>query len=372
MPIVVLLYWVPRQPAAPYPYDIRKPRTLAEAVHAALVYPADSRVHLELAAILRQRQFPADRIVSESRAALELEPTNPAARDLLADLLARSGRPREALTELERSVFNAPSIGAHSYLNERLLPWLTPAERRAVTNGLRAAAGAGSSQAVNTLSWLYQTFGLYQEEASFLMEAAARERRMGRRAELLSSAGLAMAQAGSVQRAGQLLEQAIAIDPSNPEAYRNLARSVYVPIKRFDQARAVLKRGIANSAGSTRLYLTLAEVEQDAGKQMQAEQALQSAVSLQPYNFELVRQLGLLYREHGKFDQAIKLLGRVTELNPRSGQAFFELAQAEDDSYQYFAAEQDYARAVKLSPDNPDYAAAFRDFKSKVSQNLAH
>jgi Tfp pilus assembly protein PilF len=60
-----------------------------------------------------------------------------------------------------------------------------------------------------------------------------------------------MARAGSVQRAGKMLEQAIALDPSDPEAYLNLAQFVYLPVKQFDQACAVLERGITSTRAVT-------------------------------------------------------------------------------------------------------------------------
>ena len=77
-----------------------------------------------------------------------------------------------------------------------------------------------------------------------------------------------------------------------------------------------IREGIAAGAPATTLYEALAEVETTNHNLAAAEDALQRAALIEPYNFELVRRLGNLYASDNKFDRANAWLRKAVRLNP--------------------------------------------------------
>ena len=59
---------------------------------------------------------------------------------------------------------------------------------------------------------------------------------------------------------------------------------------------------------------------------------------------------------------------RAADINPRSGEAYFYLAQAEEGAYQYSAAKADYQRAIALAPDNPEFKSRSLDLLRKIAE----
>jgi tetratricopeptide (TPR) repeat protein len=104
-----------------------------------------------------------------------------------------------------------------------------------------------------------------------------------------------------------------------------------------------------------------------AGDKETAETALRNAISYEPSYSNLLR-LGEFYLQHGEFERATEPIRRAAELNPRSGEAYFYLAQAEEGAYQYSAAKADYQRAVALAPDHPEFKARSLDLVHKIGQ----
>lgn len=361
-----------RQQRRPFPYDLRRPHTIDEAVAEIERYPANARVHVALAQILNSPKEAPMR-AAEIKAALALEPTNPGARDLWAAELEASGDKAQALDQIKQSLYYTPSLTFHYYLRGRFLAWLSRDEQDAIIAGLKRAAAAGYLPATDTLALFYENFGRAEEEGEFLeQQATSITSDPIAKSALLSRAGAAFVNAGERAHAARVLGEAIAADPRNAEAYRNLALGVYTQGGKPAQARQTIREGIAAGAPATTLYEALAEVETTNHNLAAAEDALQRAALIEPYNFELVRRLGNLYASDNKFDRANAWLRKAVRLNPTSAAAFFDLAQAEEADYQFFAAEGDYTRAIALDVSNAGYRASYANFKRKVAQATSH
>jgi len=359
------------QPRRPFPYDLRTPRSVDEAVAEILRYPANPRLHVALARLL---SGPAQRPMraAEIRAALALEPTNPGARDLRAAELMAAGERQPALAALTLSVFDSPDIATHAYLSGRIIPWLSSKEQEAIIAGFKQAAAAGYWPATDSLALFYENLpGRANDEGEFLAQAAASAKDKRERSRLLTRAGLAFINGGESARAADVLRGAIAADPRNADAYRYLAAGVYAPAKKIAEARAVIRQGMAAGAPAAPLYQALADAElanHDIGG---AQAALESAAQIEPYNFALALRLGDLYASDNKFDRAVTWLRKANRLNPESGQAAFDLAQAEEANYQFAAADRDYVRAIARDSGNQGYRATYAEFKKRVAQNTS-
>ncbi|MGO9455406.1 MAG: tetratricopeptide repeat protein [Candidatus Binataceae bacterium] len=364
--IVPLALWaVLVQPLTPYPFDLHRPDSIDAAVREILKYPTNARPHLELAKMLDDRNA-AKWKLAEISAALKLEPTSPVAHDLYAHSLALSGRRSEALREVEESVFFAPTQANHFYLG-RLLPWFTRDEHSAMESGLKRAVAAGYWPASQTLASFYEALGRHQDQALLLCELASSEIDSSRKAALFNRAGLAYAAAGKPEQAVATLRQALEADPSDPIAYRSLAIEVYAKRGDFAQARQVLDEGLANGAPAVPLYIALADMEQDRKDLPAAAKALEQAASAEPSNFYVIRRVGDTYYAQQKYDRAAIWYQKAIALNPQSAATYFVLGLAEEKGYQFFAAERDFAQALRLDENNSDYRAYYAAFKNKVA-----
>jgi tetratricopeptide (TPR) repeat protein len=133
-----------------------------------------------------------------------------------------------------------------------------------------------------------------------------------------------------------------------------------------------LNRGRSNGTPSVPLYVAMADFQQSKGDFPATEKILEDAVTVEPFNFILVRRLGALYLADQKYDRATICLRKVTILNPESAEDFFQLGRAEENAYQYYGAGQDFAKALALDNRNPVYAAHYTEFKRKVAEGNSH
>ena len=359
------------QQRRPFPYDLRRPRTVDEAITEILRYPTSAGLHLDLAQLLNMPSQAGLR-EAELDAALKLEPTNPGARDLYAAALVLSGRRTQALNEIERSLFYAPAFADHYYLNGRIIQWLMPDEQGAIIAGLKRAVNAGYWPATDTLADFYDNFGRYREDGEFLVNAASTVKDPTLRSALLYRAGTAFVNAKDLSRAEQVLKQAIAADPHDAYAYRALALGVYANSGRLPDAQRVIRQGIVAGAPGVPMYEALADAEISQHNLAAAEAALEKADALAPSNFDLARMLGQVYMNDNQLNRATVWLRKATRLNPQSAAAFFDLAQAEEANYQFFAADRAYTQAQALDVNNAGYRARYAEFKRKVAEASSH
>jgi tetratricopeptide (TPR) repeat protein len=364
-----VLMWIAwNQPAVPYPYDLKVPKGGEEMLAQLMTHPMNSRVHLRLLALMNY-EMPGDKYEREVEAAVALAPTDPVARDLYALTLMRQQQTAEALRQISKSVLYSPSSATHFYLSNIWIPRLLPRQRNAVEQALREAIAAGYDPAVDTLADFYHALGWFEEQGALLEHTAGASNDAGEKQRLLSQAGVAFARAANYAHAENVLRQAITAQPADAVPYQYLAEDVMVPRKHFEQARATLMSGIEAGADQPALYVALADVNQAARDNHGAEQALEHAADLEPYNFQVIYRLGSMYLGDGKSDRAVVWLKKAAQLHPQAADVFFELAQAEESAYEFFAAEKDYARALALEPANAAFESRYRLFKQKVAAN---
>ncbi len=365
--LLIIAGWAAlRQPPKPFPYDMGTPLTLTDAVDNIFRYPTFPRAHLQLAKLLYDREAGAPYRLQETAATLAFEPLNPTARDMRAGDLFVAGEHSSAFEEMENSTADAPAPEFHFYLNGRYLPWLSKDERMAIIAGLSRAVRNNYWPATEALTNVYETFAMYDDEAKLMLYVANKETNGSLKSDDLSKAGLAFARAGKLGDAKRALEFAIRIDPVNADAYKILATEVYARQKDFARARGTIDRGIASGIPAAPLYVALADVEIQNQDQSAAEKALEQAAALEPFNFEIVRRLGLTYLSDRKYDNATAWLRKATELNTEFARTYYELGLAEENDYQYFPADKAFVRAIALDNQNSEYAAHYVEFKKKV------
>jgi len=94
-----------------------------------------------------------------------------------------------------------------------------------------------------------------------------------------------------------------------------------------------------------------------------------AALERQPRSPKTLMRLADLYLEKQNYSRATLYLNRVANINPDSADVYYSIAQAEEGQYRFAAADQAYARAVSLAPNNNDYRRRYEAFKVRVDRN---
>ncbi|OGQ79063.1 MAG: hypothetical protein A3F90_07405 [Deltaproteobacteria bacterium RIFCSPLOWO2_12_FULL_60_19] len=406
---LALIVYALRQEQIPYPYNLKEPDSVAEARELLLSHPARASSHLSLLRLL-EHKAPLSWQLSESEAALWLEPGNPYIRDLYASTLLRMGKTAEGLREITQSVVDSPSLSTHFYLSGRLLPWLSAAEQKAVEEGFKQALALGYPESLGGLAGFYGNLGRFSDQGMLHEQAALRESDETKRADLFINAGLAYARARDEAKAENLFRKAAAALPHDPRAYRQLVAVIYEPRKDLHGIKRVVAEGSKNGVPAFDLYLSLAEAAEKAGSSEERKAALTSAraeidqsirkgedpyplyllladgarraggreeetaallaaLELRPGSSDALLRLGGLYLEQANFDRAALYFGRIANINPNAADAYYRLAMAEEGRYRFAEADKAYARAIELAPDNKSFRDRYEGLKGKVAQN---
>jgi tetratricopeptide (TPR) repeat protein len=166
-----------------------------------------------------------------------------------------------------------------------------------------------------------------------------------------------------------MLRAAIEIDPTDARPYCALMVGVLGPAHNIKGAREVRQEALANGAEQTPIEQALAEAAHKAGDLETAEAALHRVIDVAP-SFAAVMKLGDFYNETGKFDRATVAYQNATEIDPGSAQAYFSLGNAEESAFDFAGASRDYARALKLDPNDKRIQQATLNLQWRMAQSL--
>jgi tetratricopeptide (TPR) repeat protein len=373
-----------------------------------VAHPALSTPHLYLVRL--EENTPLDWQLDQLRAALWLNPTDPYIRDQYARLLLGAGKQAEGLSEVSRSVFNAPYLFAHYYLSGRLVSWLSPEEKNAVETGLKKANALKYPDAMVNLAAFYGATERFADQAKLFEEGARRTKEATMSADLFIKASASYLKADDDKSAETLLRKAASLVPNDPRPYQTLAAMIYGPRKDADNISKTIAEGIKNGAPAFDLYLALAEATHKAGALDETKKALALAKDAlrteegddpQPLNLyyslaetaerlgfrdeakaallhvlelrssstETLLRLANLYFQDNNFDRAAYYFRSYTDINPAAADAFYRLALAEERQYRFPAAEAAYKRAMELAPQQDAYRQGYEGLKARVAQN---
>ena len=169
----------------------------------------------------------------------------------------------------------------------------------------------------------------------------------------------------------QLLDQAVARDPAFLLAHCQLAGAHdLIYFFNYDHTPGRLKLAEASIANAVRL-------QPDAGQTHlaqaihsywgyldydRAREELTKAQQSLPNDAQVFKFLGLIERRQGRWDEAVRNLERVVELDPRNVDGLGNLAQAYFDLRRYNESIAMFDRIAQLEPGNP----AVRTFRASV------
>jgi len=364
---VALLIACVYQARKPYPYNLTRPTSLADARRMLLLYPANPLTHTWLISFLGERMAPAARL-REIETAIWLDPTNPSPRDALAENLSDAGKTAEALEEIKTSVFNSPSGSTHPYLSPRIVAWLPPVTHVAIEQGYQRAIASNFEGALTQLGLFYEQLGKYSEEAAMYGHAAGQTEDPEAKYRLLVAGGRASALAGDMDNARKRLRQAAEIEPDNRVAYETLISQVFAPRNDFEGMTRTVTEAIKDGVDGYEMWSVEASTAAQMGNTKVAEDAINQALIYRPGSIEDRIWLGNLYLASGDTDRAVSTLEKAIDMRGNSADAYFTLARAEEAAYEYADAEKAYSRAVDLAPQNASYKASYESFMKRMGK----
>lgn len=140
--------------------------------------------------------------------------------------------------------------------------------------------------------------------------------------------GVAYAQSGRWAEAAQALEHAGALDPTNSQAYYNLAMA-QLELQKPGAARDALQKAIAASPEVAAYHEKLGYVlsRLDPPDYEGAMRAFQEAIDREPTLFRAYFQRARILEKQGKYQQALEEYTRGIQAGPRFVEAYAELGR---------------------------------------------
>jgi len=146
--------------------------------------------------------------------------------------------------------------------------------------------------------------------------------------------------------------------PEDADVAINLG-GAYVLLRKWDQAIAILVFAAEENQGNAMLWSNLAAAHlgrlELAGPraQLQAIEAYKRALQADPKAPHIHYNLGLIFKERGELDRAIKMFERALEINPKDRDALYWLERLERIQLEIQAEQAAVAETLK-SQDGSD------------------
>ncbi|MDT7779791.1 MAG: protein O-GlcNAc transferase [Acidobacteriota bacterium] len=152
--------------------------------------------------------------------------------------------------------------------------------------------------------------------AAFAVEPGATIAQGGGRADVYYRDGARFALEGRLTEAANAFEQAVALDPTNGNA-----------------------------------FYSLGNVYSELGRWADAVNAYYKAISLKKDDIEAYNNLGIALNRRGQNVQAAAAFERAIKIYPKWAEPFYHLSQVRRELHEDAAAQQAYDRAIRLRPD---------------------
>ena len=143
-------------------------------------------------------------------------------------------------------------------------------------------------------------------------------------ADALFFLGIIAMNDGREARAAELLERAIGSRPNDPVFWSTLGVVCY-QLRRLEQGAAVCRRGIALQPENTDNLNNLAALLAEAGNTEEARDIMEQLIASGRGLAHAYFNLGGIYRDYGRLDEAIAACRKGVELNPDNPDAYVNL-----------------------------------------------
>ncbi len=211
------------------------------------------------------------------------------------------------------------------------------------------AAWPGQADALHLLGLMAHAYGNLDLAIAHLRQAC-----LAPRAPAIFSSNLAemCRQKGLLAEAQEAGRRAVAMDPSQPQAWNNLG-IVLQEVGKFDESRACLERVVELTPEWPEGWNNLANTCRRQGRFDLAEQHYRRALQLNPDYAESHSNLAFLLSSQGNADAAVEHASQAIALQPRLIDAYLNLAEAEMSRRRYDAVLRALEMLRAFAPEHP-------------------
>jgi serine/threonine-protein kinase len=197
--------------------------------------------------------------------------------------------------------------------------------------------------------------------------------------------GMIQTGTGRYEEAVQYLQKAIALDPINGDAFRELAKT-YQQMGKLGDAESAYKNAIAVRPGYWAAYNELGGFYYRLGRYPEAQKEFQTVVELTPDNARGYSNLGVIAYSEKRYDEAAKMYEKSVAIKPTAtaysnlGAVYYSLAQYAEAARYYETAIQmngheprwwhNLAGAYQASGDSQKARAAFEQTAALTEEQL--
>lgn len=251
--------------------------------------------------------------IASLKKALEENPGDGEAEQLLGLSYYLAERPAEAIPELEKvqTWFASANVDASYILGICYIQTKDyPNARKAFAKMFDVPAESAASYLFTARMLLRQDFGPVAEE--YAQKAVALDPKLPLAHQLLGEVYLYHSQ---LEEAIAEFRKELVINPGSATAYYKLADG-YSRVQKYDDAERLLQRSIWLDSTSTGPYILLGKVLEKKGETELAVRALQRALAMDPNNPIPHHLLGQAYRDLGKSEEAereLKVAGQLEQ-----------------------------------------------------------
>jgi tetratricopeptide (TPR) repeat protein len=249
--------------------------------------------------------------------ALDEDPSDSEATQLLGISFYLSGKPAEAIPSLEKVQTWYPSAN----IDASYILGICYIQTKDYPNARKAFAkmfGVGPDSAAGYLftarMLLRQDFAPIAEE--YVLKAVSIDPKLPLAHQLLGEIYIYKSR---IPEAIEHFKKEIELNPGNANGYYKLA-DAYTRVQKFEEAEKLLQRSIWLDSTSTGPYILLGKVLQKKGETQLAVRALQRALAMDPNNPMPHYLLGEAYRALGRPDDAEHELKLSEELRNRANE----------------------------------------------------
>jgi Flp pilus assembly protein TadD len=154
-------------------------------------------------------------------------------------------------------------------------------------------------------------------------------------AEIFYNLGYILSVRGKFEEALSYFKKATRVNSQYAKAYKQMGL-IYQKLGRLDEAQGCLER-------AADLHLILKE-------ENEAEEILNTVLSLRPDTTNVYNSLGILYRRQGRLDEALSAYQKALKVHPDDENIYFNLSRVFLDKNDKFQAQDSLRKALALSP----------------------
>ena len=239
--------------------------------------------------------------VASFKKALEEDPKDSEAVQLMGLSYYLAGRPAEAIAPLEKVQTWYPSANVDAAYILGVCYMQTkdyPSARKAFAKMFAVAADSAASYLFTARMLLRQDFGPVAEE--YAKKAVELDPKLPLAHSLLGELYLYKSR---LPEAIEQFQKELELNPGEAAVYYKLA-DAYSRSQKYEEAERLLQRSIWLDATSTGPYILMGKVLEKKGETALAVRALQRAIAMDPNNPMPHHLLGQTYREMGRTEEA--------------------------------------------------------------------